>query len=667
MATLPVQTDIDQTIVSTLRFLSVDMVEAAKSGHPGLPLGAAPMAYCLFSRALKCSPQDPEWFNRDRFILSAGHGSALLYSLLHVFGYDLPLEELKQFRQIGSKTPGHPEFGLTPGVEATTGPLGQGLGNAVGIALAEKWLSARYGEIIDHFTYALVSDGDLMEGTAQESASLAGHLGLGKLIALYDSNDISLDGECGLSYSEDVGKKFAALGWHYQLVEDGNNLDVIEAAISAAQEVSDKPSLIEIKTVIGYGSPLAGTSKSHGAPLGPENAAETKQQLGWESSESFYVPESVDAFRSAYLAKGKDLVASWNSKLDDFCRSNPDLGAELKQIISGELPEGWDAGLSDLTFGDSVATRDAGSSALNAIAKNVPWMIGGGADLASSTKTVIKDGGNFSKSQPDGRNIWFGVREFAMGAIVNGLAHHGLKPFGSTFLVFSDYMKGAIRLACLSRLNSLFVFSHDSVFVGEDGPTHQPIEHVETLRLIPTLKVFRPADALETVECWRLAFASDGPAVLIETRQGVPTLSQYHQVVKSGVTFGGYILRDADGKPQITLLATGSEVGLALEASQVLTSSGIANRVVSMPCREIFMAQPDDYRESILPAGSPVIAIEAGVTSGWQGLVGSGLVVGIDHFGESGPGDKVYEHVGMTVDWVVDAARRLLSGSGSQN
>lgn len=614
------------------------------------------MAYALFSRHLRFHPGRPDWFNRDRFVLSPGHGSALLYSLLHVFGYDLPLSELKQFRQLGSKTPGHPEVGLTPGVECTTGPLGQGFANGVGMAIAERWLNNRFGDdIANYHTYAIVSDGDLMEGVAQEAASLAGHLGLGKLIYLYDSNDISLDGPCHKSYSEDVEAKFEAMNWDVHVVEDGNDTNAIDQAISAAKENSSQPSLIIVKTEIGFGSPLAGSSKSHGAPLGADNVVLTKQTLGWDNHEPFFVPEGVAEVSADFHKSGDSLTAEWDTKAEALRSGNHDLWRDLECIITGELPGGWEEEIDGLSWPDgSVATRDAGQAALNALSNRIPWIVGGGADLASSTKTIIKNSGDFEcDEQAGGRNIWFGVREHAMGAVVNGMALSGLRPFGSTFLVFSDYMRGSIRLAALNVLDSMFIFTHDSVFVGEDGPTHQPIEHISALRLMPNLLVYRPADALETAACYKDAFARGGASTMILTRQGLPVLNQYADVIRDSVQLGGYVLSDVDS-PQVCLAATGSEVSLALKAQEQLKSEGVRASVISVPCRELFLGD-------CLPEGVPCVTIEAGVTQSWQGFgKGKTISIGIDRFGESGPGDAVYDHLNMTVNHVVETAKSLI-------
>ncbi len=647
------QTTSQHTIgVNALRFLSIDMVEQAKSGHPGLPLGAAPMAYTLFERVMRYDPARPDWFNRDRFVLSAGHGSALLYACLHVFGFDLGLEDLRQFRQLGSRTPGHPEFGLTPGVECTTGPLGQGFANGVGMAIAEAWLNERYGDIIDHFTYAIVSDGDLMEGLAQEAASLAGHLGLGKLVYLYDSNDICLDGKTVDTYTENVTTKFEAMGWHVLTVHDGNDVDAIETGVRAAQNETSRPSLVIVRTQIGYGSPLVGSSKVHGAPMGAENALKTRESLGWPHQEKFFLPAETHTLAESARRKGAELSSEWQSR---FSQLPPHVQAEITAVSNKALPQGWDTDLTALQFPDQAATRDSGHAALNAVAAQVPWLVGGSADLSSSTKASVQNGGVFSRNDRSGRNILFGVREHAMGAIVNGLALHGLLPFGSTFLVFSDYMRGSVRLASLSGLGSLFIFSHDSVFVGEDGPTHQPIEHVESLRLIPGLDVYRPADAKETAATYRVAIGSQRAAAIVLTRQAVPTLGLAPAQVSEGVAKGGYVCLDPQD-PEAVILATGSEVGLALAAA---SQSSRRIRVVSVPCRSLFERQTNDYRTSVLPPGIPVVAVEAGVTSGWKGWADA--TVGIDTFGESGPGQQVYDALGMTTDTLLQEVERLLA------
>lgn len=657
-------TQLDTQIVSTLRFLAVDMVEQAKSGHPGLPLGAAPIAYTLYSRIMKFDPRRPTWFDRDRFILSAGHGSALLYALLHVFGYALPLEELKRFRQLGSKTPGHPEFGLTPGVEATTGPLGQGFANGVGMAMAERFLAARLNRdgatVIDHFTYVLASDGDLMEGIASEAASLAGHLQLGKLIVLYDANEISLDGPTSLSFSEDVPARFAAYGWQTLEVEDGNDLDAIEAAVLKAKQDS-RPSLVTVRTHIGYGSPKQDSAASHGSPLGVDAVRATKEKLGWPLEPAFYIPyEAISELRDVVFAAGDRNFEAWDEQLRALATIDPDALAELQVFSSGQLPEGWDEKLKGWSPPEKpTATRTAGKTDLNLIAESVPWLIGGAADLASSTKTHID--GSPNADVPEGRNIFFGVREHAMGAIVNGLSYHGLRGYGSTFLVFSDYMRGAIRVAALSHLPSVWVFTHDSVAVGEDGPTHQPVEHVMSLRAIPNLNVYRPADACETHGCWWQIVADGKPAALILSRQDLPVLTEYGSLMRDGVPQGGYVLRGSDAD-QVALIASGAEVHVALEAADLLTKSGITARVVSLPCWEKFGEQPEAYRNAVLPSHLPTVTVEAGVTLGWERFRGpKGVSIGIDRFGESAPGEQVLHHLGIRPELVADAARKLIT------
>lgn len=648
---------LDQLAVNTLRFLSVDMVEAANSGHPGLPLGAAPMAYVLFRRHLRFNPENPNWFGRDRFILSAGHGSALNYALLHVFGYDLPISELKNFRQLHSKTPGHPEYGYTVGIEATTGPLGQGLGMAAGMALAESWMSNQFPGT-ERRTYALVSDGDLMEGVAFEAAAIAGHLKLGRLICLYDDNSISLDGPTHLSFTEDVKARFEAMGWQVLLVEDGNDLDAIDVAISEAIKDEERPSLIQVKTQIGYGSPKVNTSSAHGAPLGKEAVASTRTTLLWEH-EPFCVPDEVKFIAEEAKAGGIQWEGLWKSAVDRLENK-----ADFEQIASGQLPSDWAADLDALTFDEKpLATRDSGKTALNALAARIPTLIGGGADLASSTKTVIGGSPNFQADERSGRNIWFGVREHGMGAMVNGMALAGLRPFGSTFLVFSDYMRGSIRLSAIMNIPSLWVFTHDSVFVGEDGPTHEPIEHVEALRLIPNLKVFRPADAKETAACWRTAVASGGPCALILTRQAVPMLPHSYEEVRKGVEKGAWVVRDASN-PKAVLIATGSEVSLALQAADRLASEGIDVRVVSMPCIEIARQQSEEIRRTVVPSNIPRVSVEAGVTAGWAHWADQ--TVGIDRFGESAPGDEVYRFLGMTVDTIRDKVLFAIGQSEAQ-
>ncbi|SEM72861.1 transketolase [Lihuaxuella thermophila] len=663
---------IDQLSINTIRMLSIDQIEEANSGHPGLPMGAAPMAYTLWAKYMKHNPSNPSWFNRDRFVLSAGHGSALLYSLLHLFGYNLPMDELKRFRQWGSLTPGHPEVKHTPGVEATTGPLGQGISNAVGMAMAEAHLAATYNRdgfpVIDHYTYVLCSDGDLMEGVAAEACSLAGHLRLGKLIALYDSNDISLDGELAHSFTENVQKRFEAYGWQYLRVEDGNDLEAIGRAIEEAQQEKSRPTLIEVRTIIGYGSPnRAGTAEVHGKPLGKEEVAGVRQAYNWPSEQPFYVPAEVREHFAVLQTQLAEKEAAWNDLLKQYESKYPELAKQLRQAIVGELPEGWDQNLPKFQTGDkAIATRAASGVALQALAKSVPMLIGGSADLASSNNTLMKAEGVFHAEDYSGRNIWFGVREHAMGAALNGmLLHGGVRAYGGTFLVFSDYLRPSIRLSALSGLPVIYVFTHDSIAVGEDGPTHEPVEHVPSLRLIPGLKVIRPADANETVAAWQYALSQhDHPVALILTRQNLPILEGTVGIGKEHIAKGGYIVSEADnGNPQGVIIATGSEVSLSLEAQKKLLERGIRVRVVSMPCRELFDQQDQAYRDSILPPGIRArLAVEAAHPMGWDRYVGEqGAVIGIDRFGASAPGNLVMKEYGFHVDNVVQQMEAMIN------
>ena len=660
--------ELDQLCIDSLRFLAVDAVEAANSGHPGLPLGAAPMAYAVFDRFLRFNPANPGWFNRDRFILSAGHGSALLYSLLHGFGYDVSLEQVKQFRQWGSVTPGHPEHGLTPGVECTTGPLGQGFAMGVGMAMAERFLAARYNTpeatLVDHYTYAIVSDGDLMEGIASEAASLAGHLRLGKLIYLYDDNEISIEGSTDLAFTEDVPARFAAYGWHLQDVADGNDLEAICAAIEAAQAETERPSLIVVHTQIGCGSPKAGTAGVHGEPLGAEAMAETRECYAWPK-EPFFMPDEARDHMGEAVERGVRLEAEWNALCDAAAAAHPDLVAEFRAGITGELPAGWADAIPTFAADKDQATRNASGVVLNALAGVLPNLLGGSADLSPSNKSDIKDGGEFGLTEAEcGPNIHFGVREHAMGAIVNGMAlHGGVLPYGATFLVFSDYLRPALRLAALQEAHSLFIFTHDSIGVGEDGPTHQPIEQMMSLRLIPHLMVYRPADANETAQCWKLMVERQEPALIALTRQNLPVLDVDRYPVRQGVPRGAYVLSEPDGDPQVVLLATGSEVSLALAAQEALAAESVRARVVSMPCWELFEAQPACYQCEVLPPGVPKVAIEAGATTGWQKWVGGdGAVIGLDRFGASAPAKTVFKELGFTVENVVATAKGLVEG-----
>ncbi|MGE5140947.1 MAG: transketolase [Rudaea sp.] len=677
--------ELDQLCINTIRTLSIDGVQKANSGHPGLPLGAAPMAYVLWTRFLKHNPAAPGWWDRDRFVLSAGHGSMLLYSLLHLTGYDLPLEELQQFRQWGSKTPGHPEHGLTPGVEMTTGPLGQGFAASVGMAMAEQFLAARYNrpgfEVVDHYTYGLAGDGDLMEGVAAEAASLAGHLQLGKLIYFYDDNLISLAGTTNLTFTEDRAKRFEAYGWHVLDVADGNDLDAIEGAVRAAQSVKDKPSLIAVRTHIGFGSPHKQDSfEAHGSPLGAEEVKLTKQNLGWPVEPAFYIPEeALGHFRLA-LERGRYAQTQWDECLKEYEAAYPEVAAEFKQAMRGELPEGWDAAIPTFAAdAKGLATRVASGQVLNAIAQKVPTLVGGSADLNPSTNTALKGMGDFESPAEQyaevqgavgggwnfgGRNLHFGVREHAMASALNGLAlHGGVLPFGATFFTFSDYMRPGIRLAALMGLHVVYVFTHDSIALGEDGPTHQPVEHLAAIRAIPNISVIRPCDANETAEAWRVAVETNGrPVALVLSRQAMPTLDRQVYAPASGLRRGAYILSEAtSGKPDVILIASGSEVALALGAQKQLQERGVQVRVVSMPSWDLFESQPREYRETVLPPQvTRRVSVEAGVTQGWHRYVGDrGASIGVDHFGASAPYAVLYEKFGLTVDKIVEAVQGL--------
>jgi transketolase len=668
-------TDLDQLSINTIRMLAIDGVQAANSGHPGLPLGAAPMAYVLWSRFLRFNPHDPKWPNRDRFVLSAGHGSMLLYSLLYLVGYDLPLDELKRFRQWGSKTPGHPEYGLAPGVEVSTGPLGQGFGNGVGMAIAEAFLAATYNRpdhnLIDHFTYAIVSDGDLMEGVASEAASLAGHLKLGKLIYLYDDNHISLDGPTSLAFTEDVPKRFDAYGWHTVRVADGNDLVAIEDAIRAAQAETERPSLIAVRTVIGYGSPQQGTSKVHGTALGEDNVRKTKEFYGWDPDKKFFVPPEVLAHMRAIGERGAKLQAAWQGQFDAYRKAFPAEGGQLQQALSGKLPDGWDADLPRFTPADGeLATRQASGKALEVIKAKIPWVIGGSADLASSNEMPTKGEVSFQPGAYQNRNIWFGVREHGMGASLNGMAvHGGVRVYGGTFFTFSDYMRGAIRLAALSEYPVIYVFTHDSIGLGEDGPTHQPIEHLAAMRAIPNMVLLRPGDANESVVAWQIAIErAHGPTALVFSRQKLPVFDQAKLNSAQGVRKGAYTLLDAaDGSPELIILATGSEVALALGAHNELSKQGVRARVVSFPSWELFEQQPQEYRDSVLPPEVRArLSVEAGVGQGWHRWVGdAGHVISLEHFGASAPYKDIYQHFGLTVSEVVKQGLRLLGRDGN--
>ena len=662
---------VEQLAINSIRTLSIDMIEKAKSGHPGLPMGAAPMAYELWTKHMKHNPANPNWFDRDRFVLSAGHGSALLYSLLHLTGYNLPIEELKQFRQWGSKTPGHPEFGHTPGVEATTGPLGQGIAMAVGMAMAEAHLAATYNrddaKVIDHYTYALCGDGDLMEGVAAEAASMAGHMGLGKLVVLYDSNDISLDGQLSWAFTESVAKRFEAYGWQYLRVEDGTDIAAIGRAIETAKQDLEHPTLIEVRTIIGHGAPnKQGTKAAHGSPLGPEETKLAKQTYGWEH-EPFIVPQAAQEVFDQVKVNGAKAQAEWEDLFATYKKAHPELGKQLEQAINGELPQGWDADLTLVgTDAQAEATRDSSGHALNAIAKNLPTLFGGSADLQSSNMTNLKGIPVFHQEGYAGRNVWFGVREHAMGAALNGLAlHGGIHPYGGTFFVFSDYLRPAMRLSALMGLPVTYVLTHDSIAVGEDGPTHEPIEHLAALRVIPNMVVLRPADRNETFEAYRYAIEQkQAPVSMVLTRQKLPILNGTQEKAREGVRKGAYVLADpANGQePQAILIATGSEVALAMDAQKALAEQGIAARVVSMPSTNLFEEQSQAYKDSVLPPHIEArVAIEMGSPFGWERYTGfKGAILGISTFGASAPGDKVIQEFGFTVDNVIQHVNNVL-------
>ncbi|MGA3334687.1 MAG: transketolase [Terracidiphilus sp.] len=670
MASSIASLSLDQLSIDTLRLLAVDTVEKAKSGHPGAPLGCAPIAYLLFHKLMKHNPGHSKWADRDRFVLSNGHASALLYGSLYLSGYKLTLDDLKSFRQWGSITPGHPEYGLTDGVEATTGPLGQGFAMAVGMAIAEKHLAAVYNrpgfDVVGHHTYVLCGDGDLMEGISHEAASLAGTLGLGKLIVLYDDNLISLDGPTKWSFTEDVYKRFKAYNWHVQRVTDGNDLDGIEKAIDEAQDETTKPSLIAVRTVIGYGSPKAGTNKVHGEALGAADTAATKKFFGFPEEQSFYVPEDALVNWREAVKRGAGFEAEWNKLFAGYKAAYPELAAEFERTQAGKLKEGWEKAIPSFPAGKPVATRNAGQQVMNAIDADVPELFGGAADLTASTKTIFKNSPHFA-DDPAGRNVFFGVRELAMCAAVNGMAvHGGLRPFGSTFFVFSDYAKPALRIAAIMEAASLFVFTHDSIGVGEDGPTHEPVEHLMALRAVPHMTDFRPADANETAAAWRLALERKGPCYFALTRQDVPTIDAAAHDLYASVSKGAYVLEDA-ANPQVILIGTGSEVGTALDAAKLLGAEGIRARVVSFPSWKIFEEQSAEYRASVLLAGVPKLAVEAGATLGWWKYVGlDGDVIGLDRFGASAPGPVVMAELGFTAENVAARAKKLVKAASSR-
>ncbi len=678
--------NLDTLCINTMRFLAVDAVQKANSGHPGMPLGASPMAYVLWTKFLRHNPTNPNWFNRDRFILSAGHASMLLYSLLHLTGYDLSLDDIKQFRQWKSKTPGHPERLHTAGVEVTTGPLGQGFANGVGMAIAEQSLAARYNRrgfnVIDHCTYVLASDGDMMEGVASEAASLAGHLKLGKLIVMYDANHVSLSAGTNATFTEDVGKRFRAYGWQTQTVDDGNDLEGIRSALFGARNEEDRPSLIIVHSHIGYGSPHKQDSfEAHGSPLGEDEVRATKKNLGWPEDKFFHIPELVlKHFRTA-VDSGKAAEAEWTRLFEQFRQTHPEPAKELQMAIEARLPDGWSGKLPEFAAGEEIATRSASGKIMNAMAPNLPMLIGGSADLDPSTKSALKNFGDFQNpayASGDtqgssgngwsyaGRNIHYGVREHAMGSISNGMAAHGgVIPYTATFMTFSDYMRPSFRLAALMKLHVVFLFTHDSIALGEDGPTHQPIEQLASLRAIPDLVVLRPADATETAVAWEIAVESkDGPVVLVLTRQNLPTIDRQKRAPAKMVRHGAYVLADSEGdEPDIILMGTGSEVHLLLDAKDKLKASNIDARVVSMPSWELFESQSEEYKQKVLPSTVRTrISVEAGVTQGWKKYVGdSGDMIGVDRFGASAPGEKVLEEYGFTVEHVVARAKKLVS------
>jgi transketolase len=682
---------LDEICINTIRTLSIDAVERANSGHPGLPMGAAPMAYVLWTRHMRYDPANPEWSNRDRFVLSAGHGSALLYSLLYLTGYGLTIDDLQHFRQWGSKTPGHPEFGVTPGVEVTTGPLGQGFGNAVGLAMAERWLAATFNRpnqrIVDHHTYVIASDGDLMEGVSAEAASLAGDLHLGRLIVLYDANQITLSATTNVTFSEDVGARFAAYGWQVQEI-DGMDVSAVDAALTAARADEAHPSLIVARTHIGFGSPnKVDTFQAHGEPLGKNETRLTKRAYGWPEDAEFLVPDEAKQEFAKVRARGEELQAEWQRLMDAYRAEHGDLARDFDRVMAGELPAQWDAKLPVITPKDGeMATRDAGAKAITVIAESVPNLVGGSADLDPSTRTMMKEKGDFQSAHvPEGgqtpptqgaaggewgyagRNIHFGIREHAMTAILTGMAHHGgVIPYGATFLTFSDYMRPSIRLAALSDAHVIYVWTHDSIALGEDGPTHQPVEQLASLRAMPNMTVIRPADATETIEAWRIAMQhTSGPVGLVLTRQKLPVLDRTQLAPASETARGAYVLVDAKPgtRPELILIATGSEVSLALAAHAQLSGEGVRSRVVSMPSWELFEAQPSMYRESVLPAAVGArVSVEAASPFGWERYVGlEGAIIGVNHFGASAPGPDVMKHFGFTVEHVVATARSVLA------
>lgn len=661
--------DIDQLCVNTIRTLAMDAVEKARSGHPGTPMALAPVAYVLWDRFLRHNPKNPRWPNRDRFVLSAGHASMLLYALLHLTGYDLPLEEIKQFRQWGSKTPGHPEYGLTPGVETTTGPLGQGVANSVGMAIAERWLAARFNrpgfQIVNHRIYAICGDGCMMEGVSQEAASLAGHLQLSNLIWIYDNNHITIEGNTALAFSDDVAARFMSYGWNVMRVGDANDLDLLDHALRVALREETRPTLIIVDSHIAYGAPhKQDTSAAHGEPLGEEEIRLTKQRYGWPPDAKFLVPEEVYRHMGQAAERGQKLEQEWNNLFAEYKKAYPELARQWEMMHSGQLPEGWDADIPSFPADEKgIAGRDASGKVLNAIAKRVPWLLGGSADLAPSCKTRLEGEGDFEAGSYDGRNLHFGVREHAMGAILNGMALSGLRPYGSGFLIFSDYMRAAIRLSALMELPVIYIFTHDSIGVGEDGPTHQPIEHLMSLRALPQLIVIRPADANEVAEAWRYIMTNTRyPVALILSRQPLPTFDRTKYASAEGLRRGAYVLADSDGDPEVILIGTGSEVQLCLGAHEQLKAEGIRSRVVSMPSWELFQRQPEEYRNSVLPPKVRArVAVEAGTSLGWRDYVGlDGRIVARREFGASAPIKELLKQFGFTVENVIAQAKAAL-------
>ncbi len=669
--------EIDQQTINAIRFLAADAVQKAESGHPGMPMGAAPMGYVLWTRHLRYNPHDPKWPGRDRFVLSAGHGSMLQYALLHLTGYDLPMEQIKRLRQWDSITPGHPEDFLTPGVETTTGPLGQGFANGVGMAIAGPFLAARFNEpdfpVVDHHTYAICSDGDLMEGISYEAASLAGHLGLGKLVYLYDDNETTIDGSTELAFTEDRGKRFEALGWHVQHVADGNDLEALDAALTAAEEETERPSIIIVRTRIGYGSPnKAGTAKAHGEPLGEDEVRRAKQNLGWPEDKTFYVPDEVYAHMRQAIDRGREQQDKWNALMDGYREAHPEKAGRLADWLAGTLPEGWDADMPDFEAGEDLATRAASGQVLDKIAPKIGFLIGGSADLTGSNKTAVEGREEFTKDNPSGAYFHFGVREHSMAGAMNGMVlHGGVRPYGGTFLIFSDYLRPSLRLSALMSAPVIYVFSHDSIGLGGDGPTHQPVAQLMALRAIPNLTLLRPADAHETAEAWKAAIRNtDGPTALALTRQKVPTFDRSKLAPADGLHRGAYVLRDTDpgsspgqaSAPDVILIGTGSEVQHAVHAAETLAEDGIGARVVSMPSWELFEAQSEDYRREVLPPEVTArVSIEAGALLGWERYVGlEGRIIGLDRFGASAPGSVVMEKLGFTAEHVAEKARELV-------